>query len=84
MSGASSNRRRFLAICTDAVAALLGACIAVPALAYVLAPVRRWAGKNAAGEDFQNVGAVAQLPVDQWQLVPLQLAQRDGWEEVRI
>jgi len=79
-----NNRRRFLEVCTDAVVALLGACIAVPALAYVFAPARRWTGKKGTGEDFQNVGALAQLPIDQWQLVSLQLAQRDGWEKVRI
>jgi Rieske Fe-S protein len=83
VSGASNNRRRFLEICTAAVVAIIGACLAVPALAYVLAPVRRWAGKKGAGGDFQDVGAVAQLPLDQWQLVSLQLARRDGWEEVR-
>lgn len=84
MPEAINNRRRFLAVCTGAVAALLGACIAGPALAYVFAPIRRWAGKKGAGDDFQNAGAMAQLPVDQWQLISLQLAERDGWEEVRI
>ena len=84
MSGAINNRRRFLEICTNGVVALIGACIAVPALAYVLAPVRRWTGKKGAGGDFQNGGPVAQLPLDQWQLVSLQLVQRDGWEEVPI
>ena len=84
MSGAINNRRRFLAVCTDAVVAVIGACIAVPALAYVFAPIRRWTGKKGAGDEFQNVGAVSQLPLDQWQLVSLQLTQRDGWEEVRI
>jgi menaquinol-cytochrome c reductase iron-sulfur subunit len=84
MSGEINNRRRFLAVCTDGVVALLGACIAVPALAYVLAPVRRWTGRKGAGEDFQNVGALEQLPLDQWHLVSLQLTQRDGWEEVRL
>ena len=84
MSGAGNNRRRFLEVCTDAVMALIGACIAVPAVAYVLAPVRRWTGRKETGEDFQNAGAVAELPLDQWQLVTLQLARRDGWEEVRV
>jgi Rieske Fe-S protein len=83
VSGAFGNRRRFLGLVTSAVAALLGACIGLPALAYVFAPARRWAGKQGAGKDFQDVADVAQLPVDQWQLLTLQLVRPDGWEEVR-
>ncbi len=64
MSGAIHNRRRFLEVCTDAVVALIGACMAVPALAYVLAPIRRWTGKKGGGGDFQDVGAVTQLPIE--------------------
>lgn len=82
MSGPINNRRRFLTVCTNAVVAIIGACIAVPALAYVLAPVRRWTGKKGISAEFRDVGAVAQLPIDQWQLVSLQLVRRDGWEEV--
>jgi menaquinol-cytochrome c reductase iron-sulfur subunit len=84
MSEAIHNRRRFLEFCTDGVVALIGVCMAVPALAYVLAPIRRWSDKKGGSGDFQDVGAVAQLPIDRWQLVSLQLARRDGWEEVRI
>lgn len=84
MSGAINNRRRFLETCTNGVVVLIGACIAVPALAYVLAPVRWWTGKKGTDGAFQNVGPVAQLPLDQWHLISLQLAQRDGWEEVRV
>lgn len=84
MLGGIGNRRRFLAVCTDAVAALIGACIAIPAVAYVFSPIRRWSSNKRTEGGYQNVGPLAQLPVDHWHLVSLQVTRRDGWEESRV
>jgi Rieske Fe-S protein len=73
-----------LGLLTGAVAALIGACLALPALAYVLSPLRRRGGKTAGDGDFQDLGPIDQWPVGRWQLLPMDLVRQDGWEKLRV
>jgi len=74
-------RRRFLALCTSGLAALLGLLVAVPALGYFLAPLRSRLGKSQAGPNFQPIGPLSSLPVGQWKLVSFEVVNQDGWEK---
>jgi menaquinol-cytochrome c reductase iron-sulfur subunit len=76
-------RKRFLALCTSALATLLGLLIAVPTLGYFLAPLRGWMGKSQAGSEFQPIGPLDSLPVGQWKLASFDVVNQDGWEKAR-
>ena len=81
MTDMNNDRRRFLSICTDVLLLVLGGLLAIPGLGYVLGPVR---GRSSAGEgggDLSEIGALADLPVGTWKLLPLEVVQQDGWEQ---
>jgi Rieske Fe-S protein len=83
MSDAGGNRRGFLGCCTAALTAALGLLVAVPAVGYVCAPLRRGRkGESAAG--FVDVGPVADLPAGEWSLRTLEVVQDDGWKQSRV
>jgi menaquinol-cytochrome c reductase iron-sulfur subunit len=82
MSEDLNGRRRFLAICTNGLAGLLGLLLALPALGYVLSPLRRRFGTGAAEGGFQDLGAVDSFTPGQWQLATLEVERQDGWEKL--
>ena len=59
---------------------MIGASVAVPAVGYVTAPLRR--GDQGAGE-MVDLGPLTAVAMGQWVLLPLDLVQQDGWEQVR-
>jgi Rieske Fe-S protein len=77
------HRRGFLSVCTSAVIAALGALVAIPALAYLGAPLRRKEGADGSDATFRDVGAVAELPKDQWCLRSVEEVHQDGWKKTR-
>jgi menaquinol-cytochrome c reductase iron-sulfur subunit len=79
-----TSRRRFLSWCTNALTSFISLLVMVPALPYLLAPLWNQRRKNGAGFDFQDLGALSEIPVGQWQSLPLQLIRHDGWEETAI
>jgi Rieske Fe-S protein len=64
--------------------ALLGLCLAVPALGYFLSPL--WARREGEGSEsgFADAGRVADLPAGDWRLVSLEVVQQDGWKKSRV
>jgi len=63
--------------------AVIGPCLAVPALGYVWAPLRRKKRSDAGGASFVEVGSLADLPVGQWRLLTVDDVRQDGWEKTR-
>jgi menaquinol-cytochrome c reductase iron-sulfur subunit len=78
------GRRRFLSICTGAVLTLIGVLMAVPAIGFFLAPLRRGRGAGDEGHGFQDVGPVGDLPAGQWRLASLEVVSQNGWEKLRV
>jgi menaquinol-cytochrome c reductase iron-sulfur subunit len=83
MSEEGSTRRGFLSLLTNALMAILGLLLAVPAVAYIWSPLRRKLGDAGGGDGFSDAGAVADLPVGQWQLISIDVVRQDGWEKTR-
>lgn len=77
-------RRSFLALCTDGLLALIGVIIAVPAVAYILAPLRGKRGGAGSSQTFQAIASIDDLPIGEWKLLPLKVAQQDGWERKEV
>jgi cytochrome b6-f complex iron-sulfur subunit/menaquinol-cytochrome c reductase iron-sulfur subunit len=82
MSNGGSNRRNFLGVLSGMLMALLGLLLAVPALAYVVAPL--WKRRDTeTSASFADLGPVAELPEGQWQLRALEVVRADGWKKTR-
>ncbi len=64
--------------------AVIGLCVAVPALGYVWAPLRRRKPGDAGAANFVEVGSLADLPVGQWRLLTVDDLRQDGWEKTRV
>ena len=82
MADTGTTRRRFLDFFTGLLLAVLGLIVAIPAVGYFLAPLRRKSG--AAGPSFQDVGSVADIPLGEWRLVTLEMTHEDGWKKTRF
>jgi Rieske Fe-S protein len=83
MSTAGTERRRFLDWMTGILLAGLGLLVAIPALGFLFAPL--W--KRRDGEDdsgFVDAGSLAPLPLNQWQLVTLEVVRQDGWKKTKF
>jgi menaquinol-cytochrome c reductase iron-sulfur subunit len=81
MSSDRRDRRTFLSFLTQALLAVIGLCLAVPAVAYVVAPLRR--RSSGPGAAFVDAGPLSDLPIDQWRLVAIDVLRQDGWEKNR-
>jgi menaquinol-cytochrome c reductase iron-sulfur subunit len=79
MDQAGTSRRTFLTFLTDLLLAVLGVLILIPVVRYVFAPL--W--QKSVESEFVDVGRVADIPAGQWQLLPLELVQADGWHSTR-
>lgn len=84
MPNAGTNRRGFLSLCTKALTAVIGLMVAVPALGYFFAPLRRKHGAVTAGSAFMDMGALADYPAGEWCLRVLEMAHEDGWKKTRV
>ncbi len=78
------SRRRLLSFLTQTLLALLGLCLAIPALAYVWAPLTRKRGTENAEATFLDVGSLAELPVGEWRLLTVDEVRQDGWEKTHV
>jgi menaquinol-cytochrome c reductase iron-sulfur subunit len=58
--------------------------MAVPALSYLVAPLRRKAKADEAEPDFSRVGPLADLSVGQWRRLPVEVVRSNGWEKTRV
>jgi menaquinol-cytochrome c reductase iron-sulfur subunit len=84
MSNADNSRRRFFSFLAKALFTAISLCLAVPGVAYLGAPLRKKEGASNSDEGFVDAGALADLPVDKWQLLTVQILRKDGWEKTRI
>jgi Rieske Fe-S protein len=84
MASNGTGRRRFLSWCTDLLLAALGLLVAVPALIYFCAPLRRKPGEESAAPTFQDVGPLSDFPVGQWSLKAVEVERRDGWKKTSV
>ncbi len=84
MQKTDTTRRGFLSTITELLLVMIGILIAIPAVGYLIAPVRRRAGDGAAEPSFWDAGPVADIPVDQWNLVSLDVVRQDGWKKTRV
>lgn len=75
-------RRSFLSLCTGALLALLGLALAVPAVCYVGAPLRRKRGES--GLPFADAGPLSEIPAGRWLLRALETVQANGWTKGRV
>ena len=81
MTTTDTTRRGWLGFMTNVLMAALALLVAVPAVAYFLGPLRR---KTGAGDrEFQDLGAVADLPLGEWRLLALETVYADGWKQTR-
>ncbi len=80
MTVSTPDRRRFLRRCTQGLLALITSLVAVPVVAYVVAPLRRH-GAGKQGE-LVDIGPLAELPMGKWLLLPVEIVLQDGWEKV--
>jgi menaquinol-cytochrome c reductase iron-sulfur subunit len=83
MTDTGKNRRRFLGFLTNLLMCMLALLVAVPAFAYFVAPLRR-RGIGDGGPTFTDAGPLADIPIGQWRLVPLELVTADGWKKTRV
>jgi menaquinol-cytochrome c reductase iron-sulfur subunit len=75
------DRRRFLSYFTGAVVGILGLLVAVPAVGYLFAPLRRRRKQEGAAGGFVDTGPVADLPAGEWRLRTVALDQEDAWKK---
>lgn len=71
-------RRWFLGLVTSLIGLVITAILAVPALGYIFAPLRRRAG-GESGEGFFDAGSWDDLADGTPQLVTIEMTHRDGW-----
>jgi Rieske Fe-S protein len=83
MANASPSRRGFLNFLTNLLIAVIILIVAIPALGYFLAPLRRRTGTEEGGDSFSDAGSLSDFPVGQWRLVTLEMVQEDGWKKTR-
>jgi menaquinol-cytochrome c reductase iron-sulfur subunit len=84
MATSGPTRRRFLSFLTIVVMTVIGLCLALPALGYLLAPLRRKHSRQEAGTPFADAGELKDLPVGQWRLLTLDVVNENGWEQTRV
>lgn len=77
----TTSRRGCLSLITKSLMAMIGVLLAVPAVAYIWAPLRRRSVTEGSEEGFADACAIADLPVGQWRLVTIELVRRDGWQQ---
>ncbi len=84
MSNSNKNRRQFFSYLANLLGALTALGLAIPAVAYFLAPLRRKRGEDSSGATFHDVGPLSDFPVGEWCLRALEMVQEDGWKKTRV
>jgi menaquinol-cytochrome c reductase iron-sulfur subunit len=83
MAETNTKRRWFLGALTSVLMAFIGLLVAIPAVAYVLAPFRRKPGPESPGAEFQDVGPVQDIPIGTWHLLTMEVVHEDGWKKTK-
>jgi menaquinol-cytochrome c reductase iron-sulfur subunit len=82
MDNTNTSRRSFLGLLTAVLMAVIGFLVAIPAIGYFFGPLRRRSG--TADDAFQDVGALADVPIGQWRLLSVEKTHEDGWKRTRV
>jgi Rieske Fe-S protein len=82
MADTDTSRRRFLGLLTNVLMAVIGMLVAIPALGYFLAPLRR--RTEGSGPTFADAGPLSDIPMHQWKLHSLELVTQNGWKKTRV
>ena len=82
MSDATPNRRSFVGLITSLLMAAIAFLLAIPAIAYLVGPLRRKTGTT--GDGFYEVGPLADIPIGPWRLMSLEMIHEDGWKRTRV
>ncbi len=83
MADSTTNRRRFLRLCTDALLAVIGLLLAIPVFGYMSAPFLRKRRGGSGGTAYVELGPINDLSVGEWRLLSLEVVREDGWEKAR-
>jgi menaquinol-cytochrome c reductase iron-sulfur subunit len=84
MTENGTNRRWFLGFLTNLLMVFIGLIVAIPALKYFFAPLRRKSDMEATGEAFQDAGPLSDIPIGEWRLLSVEKEQQDGWTKTRV
>ncbi len=84
MRNAKISRRGYLSFLADVLIAVIAILVAIPALGYVLTPLRRSSRAKSGETPFSDAGLLADYPAGQWRLVTLEIVQEDGWRKTRV
>jgi len=84
MENISADRRKFLSYFTTLVLTVIGFLVAIPALSYFWAPLRKKHHAEDSGDGFLDVGSLAEIPVGEWRLRSLEMAREDGWKKTKV
>jgi Rieske Fe-S protein len=79
-----THRRRFLGFFTNLLMAMIGAAVALPAVAYFTGPLRRKTETGGPDADFHDAGPLSNIPVKQWRLLSLEMVHQDGWKRSSV
>ena len=77
----TTDRRRFLHLCTDALLAIIGLLLAIPVFGYMSAPFLRKPRGESGETSYVELGPLNNLPVGEWRLLSLDVVRQDGWEK---
>jgi Rieske Fe-S protein len=69
---------------TDLVLAAIGILVAIPALGFFFAPLRRKQGNGGDGAVFVDAGRLADLRPGEWRLLTVEMTQQDGWKKTAV
>src|SRR6266542_4710221 len=82
MANENTDRRWFLGFFTGLLMVVIGLLVAIPAVGYFLAPLRRKLGRT--GDGYYDVGPLADMPIGEWRLLALEMVHEDGWKQTRV
>jgi Rieske Fe-S protein len=82
MTSTVTSRRGFLNYLTGLLLAVLGLLVAIPAVVYLWAPLRRKRGAEPPpAPGFLDAGPLSALEVGEWSLLTVERKREDGWQK---
>jgi menaquinol-cytochrome c reductase iron-sulfur subunit len=84
MAEANIPRRGVLTFLANLALAVVGLAVAVPAVVYLWAPLKKKRPTEGPGGELVDVGPVADLPPGQWTLRTAEKVQTDGWKKTPV
>jgi Rieske Fe-S protein len=84
MTETGTNRRRFMSLCISVLMPILVMALAIPALAYFWASLRRKWGGDQSGQTLLDVGPLSDFPLGEWHFWAVETMHGDGWKKTRV